>query len=360
MIATRDLARRRLVSQHVAGDPSASVEQAATSLLATQAQDFAAAKWALGLRSTGRESDVDEALASGRVVRTWPMRGTLMMVGRTDCRWLTELLAPRSYGAARGLWQRAGLTEADFARARDIAHDELSGGRAVGRRPLFESFRRSGLDTSGERGAFLLRRLAGDVVLALGPPRGTEQTFVLLDEWAPDAIRLDRSEALAELATRYFAGHGPASVYDLAWWSGLTLADVRVAVALAGEALEPFGEGLLQAAGRPEGDLPRHGDVRLLPGFDELLLGYRDRSASLTADQAGLVAPSSNGRFRPLVTLDGRVLGTWSRSSPRSGTVVVDVDAFQPLTSTIRASLERRVRAFGRFLGREASLTIGS
>jgi Winged helix DNA-binding domain len=357
MMASGDLARRRLVSQRIAGDPGQTVEQAAATMLATQAQDFAAAKWALGLRSTGLESDVDSALASGRVIRTWPMRGTLLMTARRDARWLTELLAPRSYVAARSLWQRAGLTESHFERAAGVARDELSGGRAVGRRPLFDALQRAGLDTSAERGSFVLRRLAGDTVIALGPPRGTEQTFVLLDEWAPDAVRLDRDEALAELARRYFAGHGPASAYDLAWWSGLTLTDVRAAIALAGDTLEPLDDGLLQATERPGGDLPRRGDVRLLPGFDELLLGYRDRSASLAADKASLVAPSSNGRFLPLLTIDGRVAGTWSRTVPRSGPVAVTVDAVLPLSPTTRAALGRRARAYGRFLGREVGLS---
>jgi hypothetical protein len=358
MRAAGDIARRRLVSQRITGSRVGSVEQAASEMLATQAQDPAAATWALGLRSSGRQRDVDAALASGRVVRSWPMRGTLMIMARRDCRWLTELLAERSFVAARGLWRRAGLAEGDFARAGDIAREELSGSRALGRRPLLEAFRRAGLDTSGERGAFLLRRLAGEALIAVGPPRGTEQTFVLLADWAPDALRLDRDDALRELATRYFSGHGPATVPDLAWWSGLTLGDARAAVALAGDALEPFGDGLLQSADRPQSETARRGDVRLLPGFDELLLGYRDRSASLTADQSGLVVPSSNGRFLPILTIDGRVAGTWSRSSVNSGPVMLIVRPFVPLTSAALDAVVRRARAYGRFLDREVEISV--
>jgi hypothetical protein len=359
--ARQRLVSQRLVSQRITGRTAATVEEAARVLLATQAQDLAAAKWGLGLRSTGRESDVDAALAAGRVVRTWPMRGTLMITARRDCRWLTELLAPRSFVAARGLWQRAGLAEADFARAADVARHELTGGGALGRKPLLAAFGRAGLETSGERGAFLLRRLAGDTLLSLGPPRGTEQTFVLLAEWAPDALRLERDEALAELARRYFAGHGPASVHDLAWWSGLTLADVRAGVAAAGEALAPVAGDLLDVAGRPAIEAPRRGDLRLLPGFDELVLGYRDRSASLTAEHARLVVPSANGRFKAVVTLDGHVTGTWSRSSPRlSGPITVEVSPFTPLTATSRLALERRAHAYGRYLDREVVVEVTS
>jgi hypothetical protein len=356
------LARRRLVAQGVVGPRHPDVESAAKAMLATQAQDFHGAKWALALRSTRSEIDVDAALADGRVIRTWPMRGTLLFVARPDARWLTELLAPRSFLASAGVWRGAGLEESDFDRARAVAGDVLAGGVALGRAPLLRSMESAGVETGGGRGAHLLRRLAGDTTIAFGPPRGTEQTFVLLDEWAPDAVRLERDEALAELATRYVSGHGPATVRDLAWWSGSTLTEARRAVALAGDRVALDRDGYLipaTAADPPSHEEAPRGDVRLLPGFDELLLGYRDRSASLAPEHAPLVVPSSNGLFLPSVVVDGRVAGVWRRSLPSGrGAVSVTVELFSGVPAVVTTEIRRRADDYARYLGRALDLTI--
>lgn len=337
------------------------VESAASAMLATQAQDFHGAKWALALRSSGSEADVDAALATGRVIRTWPMRGTLLFVARRDARWLTELLAPRSFLASAGVWRGAGLEESDFDRARAVAEDVLSGGVALARAPLLRLMQSAGVETGGGRGAHLLRRLAGDTTIAFGAPRGTEQTFVLLDEWAPDALRLERDEALAELATRYVSGHGPTTARDLAWWSGLTVTDARRAVTLAGDRVALDRDGYLVPATAAEGpsqaEAPR-GDVRLLPGFDELLLGYRDRSASLAPEHAPLVVPSSNGLFLPSVVVDGRVSGVWRRTLPSGrGGVSVTVELFSDVPAAVTTKIRRRADEYARYLGRDVELT---
>lgn len=363
-----EIARRRLAAQGVAGPAEPSVAGAAHRLLATQAQDLHGAEWALALRSTGLRSDVDEALASGTVVRTWPMRGTLLIVARHDARWLTELAAPRSFAASASIWRRAGLVEGDFVTAASVARDVLAGGRALPRAALLRAFDEAGLETSGGRGSHLIRRIAGEAVIVLGPARGTEQTLVLFDEWLPDAERLDRDEALARLADRYLSGHGPATAHDLAWWSGLTVTEAKRAVALAGDAVERLDDGLLvsaRAAGAGALGADRAGgpDVRLLPPFDELLLGYRDRSASLAAADFARVVPHSNGLFSAVLTVDGVVVGVWRRSLVGSATsadasVEVEVEPFAPLPGAVASAVERRAAEYARHLGRRLILRL--
>ena len=356
-----DLQKRRLTAQHLLDREHSSVVDVARSQLATQAQDFHGATWALALRSASTVSDVGIALENGSVVRTWPMRGTLMMTAADDARWLTELLAPRSFQASAGVWRQTGLDEQHFARAADIARDTLGGGRVASRTTLLAAFDTGGVDTSTGRGSHLLRRLAGECVIVFAAPRGTEQTFALLDEWAPGARQLTRESSLAELAIRYVAGHGPATVHDLAWWSGLTVADARRAVTLAGDAIaeaEIAGVTSLVAedAHPTVVESPR---VHLLPPFDELLLGYRDRTASLDPRHKDAVVPSSNGLFLATVTVDGRVVGTWRRTLTGSGDggVAVNVTAL-PGESALVASeavqrqLAHRSAEYAAFLGR--------
>ncbi|BDZ51827.1 hypothetical protein GCM10025867_40680 [Frondihabitans sucicola] len=311
----------------------------------------------------GEEADVDAALTSGAVVRSWPMRGTLMMMARADSRWLTELLAPRSFAASAGVWRAAGLVERDFDRAAAAARDVLGDGAALSRAALLAAFEARGVETGGGRGSHLIRRIAGEGTIVFGPPRGTEQTFALLDEWVPEAESLERDDALERLAERYVAGHGPATAHDLAWWSGLTVSDARRAVALAGDALVEVPGGLLVSADDPAPVSARRTDVRLLPPFDELLLGYRDRTASLATENVARVVPYSNGLFSPTLTVDGRVVGVWRRAlggSRDRPTVEVSVEPFAPLARSTLASTERRAAEYARYLGRGLAFSVAA
>jgi hypothetical protein len=355
----RELRARRLSSQRLRGARFGSVADAASGMLATQAQDFHGAKWALALRSTAREVDVDAALACGSVVRSWPMRGTLMLMAAADVHWLTTLLARRSFAASAGVWRAAGLGPDDFARAADLVGEALSGGRFQARAALLSVLDAAGLATGAGRGSHLLRQLAGTALIVFGPPNGTEQTFALLDEWVPSARRLGREEALAELARRYVAGHGPATVRDLAWWSGLTLADVRLAVALAGDAVAEVSIGGTPylVAGDATPTSPSCVDtVHLLPGFDELLLGYGDRSASLAPDDVPRVLPARNGLFLPTIVVDGRVVGVWRRTLG-AGRVEVSTEPFGRLGARRQARLERSAAQYAAYLRRDLLLT---
>jgi hypothetical protein len=327
-------------------------------MLATQAQDLHGARWALALRSTGRGTDVDAALAGGEVVRGWPMRGTLMLMAAEDVHWLTTLLAPRSFAASAGPWRAAGLDRDDFARAADVVGGVLSGGRSLSRTALLAELDAGGIATGGGRGSHLLRHLAGTALLVFGPPRGTEQTFALLDEWVPSARRVDREEALAELACRYVAGHGPATVRDLAWWSGLTLADARRAVHLAGDAVGEVcvgGAPHLVGADAATAPAPSADIIHLLPGFDELLLGYGDRTASLARDDVPKVVPARNGLFLPTVAVDGRVVGTWRRRLT-ARRVELETQLFEPMGIRRRSRLHRSASRYATYLDRELVL----
>ena len=352
-----EIARRRLTAQRIIGAGTSTVTEVASSQLATQAQDLLGAEWALGLRSGTGESDVASALDDGSVVRSWPMRGTLMIMARADARWLTELLAPRAFSAAASVWRRDGMVQEDFDRAADVVRDVLSGGQALGRPALLAAIERAGVETGRGRGSHLLRQLAGETLIVFGPPQGTRQTFALLDEWAPEAVRYERDDALRILASRYVGGHAPTTVHDLAWWSGLTLTETRRAVALAGDAVEQDAEGLLVPPGGAA-QPPRRGDVRLLPPFDEILLGYRDRAASLAPEHFGRVVPYSNGLFAPTLVIDGVVSGIWRRTLAGSGGVQIDVEPFAELSTAARRAVERRAAEYGRYLGREATLTV--
>ena len=200
----------------------------------------------------------------------------------------------------------------------------------------------------------------------LGPTSGRQQSFVLLAEWVPAPRRLGHEEALGELATRYFRGHGPATsmtwragpacrsgTCDSGWppgrvgWLAWTLTERPITSRPRSWRLSP------PAAPAPvPTPLP---DVRLLPGFDEYLLGYGDRSAVLAPEHAQAVVPGSNGVFLPTIVVDGEVVGTWKRTA-RAREVVIEPSPFRPLADRVREGLVGAAGAYGAFLGLPARI----
>jgi hypothetical protein len=351
----RAVAVARTAAQRIAVPGDATVAATAASMLGTQAQDLAAATWALALRTPGADAAaVQSALVDRSVVRGWPARGTLFLVAAGDLRWLTELLAPRSLAASGGLWRRAGLEPRHFDRAEEAVVTALAEHGDLSRADLLGAVALHGVDTSGERGSHLLRWLSARCVIVHAAPRGAQQRFALFDEWIPGSRRIDdREEALAEYVRRWLARRGPATVRDLAWWGGLTLTEARHAVSLVDD-VESTAVGETAWIERSEGEArpgrPSRGDLRLLPPFDELLLGYGAREASLDPDDASRLVPAPNGRFLPAVTIDGRVVGTWRRRIER-GTVAVEVDPWVAWTERRRAQVRRRAEQYAQHLG---------
>lgn len=321
MTSDQEISLLRMVAQRIAGPGADSPAAAVGWLAAVQAQDLPGALTSVALRTTdGTRPAVVAALDAGQVVRSWPMRGTLHLTLAEDLPWLLRLLTGRVIAGAARRRAQLGLDEAAFARARALTEAALAGGGRLPRDELFTRWRAGGLDTTGQRGYHLLWHLAQTGLVCLGPVHGRDQAVVLVQEWIPRPRQLEREEALGELALRYFRGHGPATVKDFIRWANLTAADARTGVALARprlttlvrdgveHLLDPHTPELL-AQFREQAR-----EVFLLPGFDELVLGYADRSVTLAPEFATRVVPGGNGVFQPTVVADGRIVGTWRRA----------------------------------------------
>lgn len=350
----------RLIAQRIATPAGATPAETVRCMLALQAQDFPGVKWSVGLRQRGgTEAAVEAACDAGEIVRSWPMRGTLHLVAAEDLPWMLRLTTPRSVASAGARRAYLGIADLDVERARDIAVAALTGGGIRRREALLAAIEAGGVSTRGQRGYHLLWYLAQTGTLVLGPADGRQQTFVLLDEWVRHPRRLEYDEALGELARRYFASHGPATAKDLARWSGLTLAEVRTGIHVAGSSLaqlEVDGNSYHLAPDTLDA-APRAAPVRLLPGFDEYVLGYQGRTAILAPEHSQAIVPGGNGMFKATIVVDGEVVGTW-RHTIKARETVVDAAPFEPLTRPVRAGLREAVEAYGAFLGQPATLGI--
>jgi hypothetical protein len=320
----------RLAAQRLVGEPHPTPADAVRWATCTQAQDLPGALVSVALRTPSRTlADVHAALDEGSIVRSWPMRGTLHLVAPQDLRWLLAVGPPRVANAAAKRRTDLGVTDREVEKVTRVTVDALGGGGRIARDALMALWREAGVSTDGQRGVHLFGKLAVDGLICLGPMAGRRQDVVLVDEWVPAAPVPDRAEAIAGWALRYFRGHGPATVDDFAWWTGLTKTDARAGHAAVADRLEsmqvdgttmwldPATPGLLEGARKAaRGAL-------LLPGFDELVLGYSDRSAVLPPDFADRVAPGGNGMFLATVVVAGRAVATWRRPQTRTGAPAV-------------------------------------
>jgi hypothetical protein len=352
------IARLRLSAQHAGTSSRNTPADVVRRLGAVQAQDYRGGLWAVGLRATGAtEASVEQALAGKLIVRSWPMRGTLHFTAPEDLRWMLAHLGPRSIAGAAGRFRRLGLEADQLRRSRRIIERALAGGRRMTRPELFNHLERGGVFTSGQRGIHILWMLAHEGVVCFGPPRGRQQTFVLLEEWLPASEPLSRPEALARIAFRYFSSHGPATLGDLAWWAGLTRADAAAGLASSSSRLVRSrfdGEDFWGPRdGFPTSTKPPA--ALLLPPFDEFLVAYRDRSAALDPVDRGRLG----SLLTPTIVAKGRVVGTWKKRAAR-GRLVIVPDFFSPPTEGRLRALRPALDRYGAFVGERVEFEPGT
>ena len=349
-----EISHRRLHNQAIAPDAlAATPDEVVKKLGAVQAQDYLAALWAVGSRmEAATQQTIEQAVRERKIVRTWPMRGTLHFVAAEDVRWMLALLTPRIIGQAARRYRQLELDDAIFTRSEALFKKALQGGKQLTRPEMMAVLERAGISASGQRGYHILRWAAQRGLICFGPRQGKQDTFVWLDDWLPESKVRSREEALAELAHRYFTGHGPATIQDFRWWSGLPAADARVAQEMAeaqlGQAVVD-GQTYWFSSSQPT-IKATSSSAYLLPSFDEYLLGYRERSAVLNPIYAQKVVPGANGVFRPIIVIDGQVVGTWKRTRCKTK-VLVKFDPFATLNSVRMEAVTAATQPYGRFLG---------
>ena len=322
-----------------------------TWLGAVQAQEFGPAKWALGLRlpDTVTEAAIDRAFDAGRILRTHVMRPTWHFVAAADIRWMLELTAPHVHRVISHYCRRLGLDSAIRTRAAAVFERALDE-QPLTRGELSTHLARAGIAAKGIALAFLTIHAELEGVICSGPRRGKELTYAPLAARAPRALRLSRDEALAQLTGRYFRSHGPATIRDFVWWSGLKTPDAKRGLEINRAKPLVVDGTTYWRIGNESRRVSTEPTPYLLPIYDEYLVSYRDRHA---VPHGPSVVPSrSRGgvTFQHALVIGGQVAGTWklTRTPER---VSIDVIPLRKLTRTERTQLGVAVERYGRFLG---------
>ncbi len=351
-----DIRAIRLANQQLSVHTHTKPEDVVAHLGAVQSQDYPGALWAVAQRTpSATRADVERAIAERKIVRTWPMRGTLHFVAAPDVRWILHLLTPR-IGSLNARERNLGLDARVIAHSTTLTRRALAGGMVLTRHEMYEMLERGGVKTAHQRGLHILWRMAHTMVTCFGPHKGKEATFVLLDDWVPHSKSLDRDEALQQLTLRYFTGHGPATVHDLNWWSGLTMADIKRGISMNGTKLISADvDGRTHwmasgASGKP--DTATH----MLPPFDEYLVGYKDRTAALHVSNHHKVIVAGNGMFSPVIVDHGEVVGTWRRQTTKAA-VAVSLTAFAGHSAATKRRIKQAVSRYSHYLNTSVRYT---
>jgi len=351
----------RLQNQQIAKHNFKSVQDLVHWMGAIQAQDYNMAKWAIGTRLPNvTEQNIEEAFRKGEIIRTHLLRPTWHIVSSTDIHWLLKLTAPHIKSLLRSRHRELELDETTINKSKSIIENSLVGGNHLTREEICTQLKNAQISTEGQRAPHLLMICELDGIICSGSPKGKKQTYALLEERVAKPTSLIREESLAKLAGKYFTSHGPATIQDFIWWSGLPVRDAKNAL----ESIKPelvkintnqqtywMSDSMPKIKTRPETSF-------LLPAYDEFIISYRDRSPSLLAEHHQK-AISENALFRPIIVEDGRITGIWKKTQKKDH-AIIEISHFSMDKQLIHQLPEHAAKRYGSFLNQKAEIVITS
>lgn len=353
-LARADVERVRLASLLIEGppDPSRTARGVVEHFGAMQAQDAPGVAWSLGLRTGQTEAATVGALDGREVVRTWPMRGTLHLIPSRDAKWMLDLMGTKALAGASARRQMLELPDDVAYRAADVLAAYVSGSAGpVTRTDCLAALDAAGIAPQNQRGYHLLWFASQLGHLAGGPPQGKEQTFVSLDTWAPEHRAPSKEEALALMAAAYVRGHGPVTDREMARWTGLGLGECRTGLASASGIVSVETDAGPMWVDPSALDASHDAPTRLLPGFDEFMLGYSALERAIDAARHGTVVPGGNGIFKHTVIDKGRVVALWQRALMAKA-VRITFTPLATLGTVARSRVEEAANEYAGYVGR--------
>lgn len=351
-----EIALLRLVNQQLAISKLKTPKEVVDWMGAIQAQDYSMSKWAVGARLPGStDKSVESAINSGEIIRTHALRPTWHLVASEDVGWILELSAPQIKTAMRARDRELGLTETVFNTSNNIIEKALCSGNHLTREALVALLAEQGFENENNRVSHLLMRAEIEGIICSGRIKSGKQTYALLAERVPKTRELKRDEAAAELARRYFTSHGPATLTDFVWWSGLPVKECRQAIEEIKTSFvaETFDNETYWLSSETVIPGIQKDKIFLLPAYDEFIISYKNRTPSLTFENH-IKTVSNNGIFRPIIVQNGQVIGIWKRTI-KNDKVILETEYFGSPGKTIQKQVEKEFEKYVQFLGKKAT-----
>lgn len=347
----QQVAEQRLKNQHLL-TPLKNPAQVVSWLGAVQAQDFPGATWAVGQRCGAMQQQVINDFNNGKILRTHMLRPTWHFVVPADILWVQELTGPRVLATTNSYFKKLGLDESILKKANAVLANALKGGKQLTRAEVKQVYASAKIDTTGLKLGFLIMYAELQGLICSGPIAGKQHTYMLLAERTPQAKSLPRKKALAELTKRFFTSHGPATIKDFSWWSSLTVADIKQGIELAKLKSFDLNGQVFYFSNNQAGEL-KTPIIHLLPNYDELLVAYKVRSATMSEGLSKV--PSYEDLSYHIVTQDGRVIGGWKRQVTRDS-FNVKLNLFKKLGVAEQSALEHAANNLQKFSGLKVNL----
>ena len=320
---------------------------------AIQSQDYGMAKWAIGLRVPGSDDTiVEKAFNEGKILRTHVLRPTWHFVTPRDIRWMLDLTAPRILSSLAHNDRHLSLDKKVLKKTNDVLAKELDGRKQLTRDEVRTVLQRAKIDTSGLRFIHLLEHAELDRVICSGPRKENQFTYALFDERA-SAGSMGRDEALAELTKRFFTSRGPATIYDFAWWSGLSVADSKKGIEMVKKNFRKESidgkEYFFKVPSSFKNEVAQ--TALLLPNYDEYVVSYKDRTEAIGKKHLAVISKERNAVFTNSILVNGKIAGTWQRVI-KNNSVTVTTRPFSTLSKAKQELVTRGANRYSKFLGR--------
>lgn len=318
---------------------------------ALQAQDYNMAKWAIGIRlPSSTDQSVEDALNNGEIIRTHLLRPTWHIVSSSDIYWMLELTAPHLKPILRARFKQLEISEELVSKSKSVIEKALIGGNHLTRDEIMLQLEKANIEAVNLRLSHLMMACELDGMFCSGAAKGKKLTYALLEERISKPSSVPRSEALAELARRYFTSHGPATLQDFIWWSGLPVKDARSALeSVKGEFISAqVSQQTLWFSEPCTPDQIDNESAHLLPAYDEFIISYRDRNASIAAKNHKN-AISDNGIFRPILVANGQIKGIWKRTQKKEK-VLIEPEYFEANEPLSNELIEKASAHYSHFL----------
>lgn len=354
----KEISNARLNSQHLTTNKFKTVKELVAWMGAMQAQDYAMVKWAIGARLPGSTDEViEKAIEKGEIIRTHLLRPTWHIVSADDIYWILELTAPQIKTATRTRHKTLGLTETVLKKTNGIIEKALQGGKHMTRNELKVLFEKAKIPTDdNNRLSHIMLSAELDGIVCSGATKQNKPTYALLSERVKKTKAYTREEALVKLASKYFISHGPATLQDFIWWSGLPVREAREALEMIKPELvaEKSGNETYWISNSFSALKSKKEPIYLIPAYDEFIISYKDRTASLPfQDQSKAV--SNNGIFRPIIIENGQVTGIWKRSI-KNDKVLIETEFFGTNNKSNHKILEKEALKYASFLGKNMEI----
>jgi len=347
-----DIRELRLQNQHLTSPQFTQPADLVYYMGAIQSQDYAGGKWAIAQRLKGTtDKIIEDAFINGDIIRTHVMRPTWHFVHPKDVRWMMQLTAPRVMTLAGTQYRQHNLDHIIFSKCEKAILQAMEGGKQLMRDEIAVVLEQAGVATNEQRFIHIMMQMELIGLVCSGGMQGKQFTYALLDERVPATKPFDRQEAVIALAERYFTSHGPATLQDYVWWSGLTVADAKAGLAsikhkLTSADLNGNTYWFAEPKNLPKSKSP---GAFLLPNYDEYIVSYKDRNATISASDLNKADPRGT-IFNHTIIANGKIIGIWKRTIGKSK-VDIELIPFAPLSKVNKTAIATAAKRYAKFLG---------